>query len=313
MRRAAGGLSIAMVAATAGVWLSGIPHEVAFVRSPDIWPVAVREPVEIIFGGDMLFDRSIRLAMEREGENYPLSCIAELLRSADIVVANLEGPITSHPSKSAYSKIGEPDNFTFTFPTSTAALLARHNIRLVNLGNNHIMNFGRDGFEQTKKILDESSVAYFGDVAGESVVYRTVLRGVELTFFNYNEFDVGEDYSNILQNIGIARGNGQLPIVYAHWGDEYVPPPARVKELARSFVDAGAEAVIGSHPHIVQESEFYLGKYIYYSLGNMVFDQYWDESVRRGLLIRVSFTREGIGVVEEIPIENQTDRRTCAV
>lgn len=90
----------------------------------------------ILFGGDMMFERSIRVAMEKKGGDYVFSCIRDVLQSADLVVANLEGPITSHASKSVGSKVGGGGNYTFTFPTSTADLLFRHNIRIVNLGNN---------------------------------------------------------------------------------------------------------------------------------------------------------------------------------
>jgi poly-gamma-glutamate synthesis protein (capsule biosynthesis protein) len=69
--------------------------------------------------------------------------------------------------------------------------------------------------------------------------------------------------------------------------------------------------VIGSHPHVVEEHELYKGKYIYYSLGNFIFDQYWDDAERDGLLLRVVFDPSGVQSVREIPIELEHDRRTC--
>ena len=113
--------------------------------STGLAPSRTMQPaVAVIFGGDMMFDRTIRQAMASHGDDYVFSCVADLLRSADLVVANLEGPITSHESVSEDSEPGDGLNYTFTFPTSTASLLARHNIRLVSLGNNHIMNFSRE-------------------------------------------------------------------------------------------------------------------------------------------------------------------------
>ena len=85
------------------------------------------------------------------------------------------------------------------------------------------------------------------------------------------------------------------------------------RELAHSFVDAGAEIVIGSHPHVVEESEAYKGKHIYYSLGNFIFDQYFSEDVQHGLLLQVTFGQGGVLSVREIPIELKHDRRTCPV
>ena len=87
----------------------------------------------------------------------------------------------------------------------------------------------------------------------------------------------------------------------------------RVAIDAPVIVDAGAEIVIGSHPHVVEESELYRDKYIYYSLGNFIFDQYWNDDVRRGLLLKVWFTENGVARVQEIPIQLERDGRTCVV
>jgi len=270
--------------------------------------------VEIIFGGDIMLDRSIRLAMEREGEDHVFSCIKDLLLSVDLVVANLEGPITSYPSKSTTSKVGEPDNFTFTFATSTAALLARHNISLLNLGNNHIFNFGREGLAQTKQWLDGAGVKYFGDpdLPEDERVERLTKNRVKLSFVNWSDWTSDKTDHTVAQ-VRKEKEAGRIVVVYTHWGEEYVPATSRMKQLAHSFIDAGAEVVIGSHPHIVQEHEVYAGKHIYYSLGNFLFDQYWNKEVRRGLLLKITFTPEGSSSIEEIPIDNQNDRRMCVV
>jgi hypothetical protein len=89
-----------------------------------------------------MFDRRIREITEKTGGDYIFSCIDDLLKSVDLVVGNLEGPITKNKSVSKGSVVGSSDNYRFTFPTTTAELLFRHNIRAVTLGNNHINNFG---------------------------------------------------------------------------------------------------------------------------------------------------------------------------
>jgi poly-gamma-glutamate synthesis protein (capsule biosynthesis protein) len=101
--------------------------------------------------------------------------------------------------------------------------------------------------------------------------------------------------------------------VYSHWGDEYVTANAMQKSLARRFIDAGAEIVIGAHPHVVQEHELYAGKHIYYSLGNFIFDQYFNEQVRRGLMLELALDASGIADIREIPTYLERDRRTCPV
>lgn len=267
---------------------------------------------EILFGGDMMFDRSIRQVGEAEGQDFLLSCIKDTLLDADVVVANLEGPITPYPSMSVGSVIGSAENVTFTFPTTTASLLARHNIGIVNLGNNHIMNFGRDGLLETKRWLESAGVLHMGDPDSSEAerVLRTHIRGIPFAFVNWSDWTSDKTDHTVAQ-VRLEKEAGQVVVVYTHWGDEYVPPSERVRTLARQFVDAGADIVIGSHPHVVLEREDYNGGIIYYSLGNFVFDQYWEDAVRNGLLLKVEFSKNGVEGVEEIPIELSRDRRVC--
>lgn len=123
-------------------------------------------------------------------EDFVFSCIGDKLKSVDLVVANLEGPITDNVSVSMGSIVDTPENYTFTFAPDTAALLHRHNIKLVNLGNNHILNFGQLGEDATKEYLRAAGVEYFGDTKNNTVAHINV-QGVRLAFINYNEFAPG--------------------------------------------------------------------------------------------------------------------------
>lgn len=254
----------------------------------------------IIFGGDMMFDRYIRSVSDTVGGDFILSCVTPLLLNIDLVMANLEGPITDQ------RPVG---GLTFTFPPETAELLMRHNIGIVNLGNNHISNFGAEGVRATLSYLDAAGVRYFGDPLEHSVATTTV-GGILLAFVNYNQFDHPSS-SGVLQNIRTMRESDFLPVVYTHWGEEYQEATEGQKRLAHEFVDAGAEIVIGSHPHVVQEHEVYQGKHVYYSLGNFIFDQYFSPEVTHGLLLKVQFSASGVTGVEEIPIVLTSDGRTC--
>jgi len=279
--------------------------------STTVVSAAVEQRASVIFGGDMMLDRTVRTTIDQKGGDFIFSCIDETLANADLVVANLEGPITGEKSRSVGSIIGSPDNFVFTFPLSTAVLLAVHHISVVNLGNNHVMNFGSSGVRSTMYSLNAAGVKYFGDPINATVTHKS-LNGIPLAFINYNEFSGRGAASTTVAQIQAARAAGELPVVYAHWGIEYATTSsAYSRELAHRFVDVGAEIVIGSHPHVVEEHEVYKGKYIYYSLGNFIFDQYWNDAVRHGLLLEVSFTSQGVTSVQEIPIELGRDRRTC--
>lgn len=270
---------------------------------------------EIIFVGDIMLDRTLRTTIEEKGGDFIFSCIDSILTSADVVVGNLEGPVTTHPSKSAGSVIRSPENFTFTFASSTAPLLFAHNIKIVNLGNNHILNFGREGVVQTKQWLTQSGVKYFGDPLASDEgarVLRVEIGKIPFSFVSWSEWTGGKR-EEVVSQIQAEAQSGRTVVVYTHWGEEYVAATTREKVLAHEFIDAGAEVVIGSHPHVVQEHELYKGNHIYYSLGNFIFDQYWRPEVREGLLVRLVFGDSGVESVVETKVELGRDRRTCPV
>lgn len=248
----------------------------------------VRKPVRILFGGDMMFDRYIRTVARIKGNDFILSDVREILDGADLFVANLEGPITNSTSQSESSVMGEPANYVFTFDSSWAETLSRHNIGVVNIGNNHILNFSVKGLEETRGFLDSAGVGFFGDPmdAARRILVRDI-GGITIGLVNYNQF-VADGEAKAIEDVRAVRGQADIVVVYTHWGVEYAGATTEERRLGRAFIDAGADAVIGSHPHVIQETEMYQGKKIYYSLGNFVFDQYFRDDTRRGLLVEVT-------------------------
>jgi poly-gamma-glutamate capsule biosynthesis protein CapA/YwtB (metallophosphatase superfamily) len=92
-----------------------------------------------------------------------------------------------------------------------------------------------------------------------------------------------------------AKAKANFVIVSMHSGTEYAPRPnKRQQQFARAAIDSGAELVLGHHPHVVQTAEIYKGKYIFYSLGNFVFDQMWSRQTREGLMLKIIFNKDGI-------------------
>jgi poly-gamma-glutamate synthesis protein (capsule biosynthesis protein) len=284
------------------------------LRADQVPSVVAENEIEIattsiLFVGDMNFDRYIRILTERHGSDYIFSCIDEMLEQVDLVVGNLEGPITSYKSVSKGSEVGSPQNFQFTFPTTTAELLFDHNIKLVNIGNNHIRDFGLSGLESTREYLAKAGVGYFGGVASNTSAYVTEINGNKLSFVNYNQFG-GDTRDTVAELISTEKGNGNIVIVYTHWGEEYVEPTSWMKTTAELFVQSGADMIIGSHPHVIQSSEVIGDTIVYYSLGNFIFDQYWDESVRSGLAVLVHISKDGI-TIEEKPVTIKPYGQTC--
>jgi len=246
--------------------------------------------VNILFVGDMMFDRYIRQTSERHGYNFPFQKVESLFKSSDLVVGNLEGPITDNESISLTSKIGERDNYVFTFDPKTARALADENIKLVNIGNNHITNFGSSGIASTRNYLLQSGVDFFGDPESRgSCMTLENIKGLKLAFVNYNQF-VTNARQKTLDDINKAKDSkADIIVVYAHWGMEFADQPdQKIKDLAHEFIDAGADLIIGSHPHVIQPKEEYKGKMIYYSLGNFIFDQYFDPRTQKGLAVQIN-------------------------
>lgn len=238
-------------------------------------------------------DRYIRELATQKGYEHLFEGVAPELMSVDMVVANLEGPITSNPSVSYGTRtVDDPGHMRFTFASSTAEVLKRFNIDVVSLGNNHILDFGKEGYRETTRLLNEAGVTWFGGPYSTSTNVRlTDVNGISIAFVSFNQF-LGGDVAYAEMIIREAESQADLTVVYAHWGEEYeTTPTSYVVPLAKKFADAGADLVIGAHPHVVQPYEEYKGVRIYYSLGNFIFDQYWMKEVRCGLGVRVDIEK----------------------
>lgn len=110
--------------------------------------------------------------------------------------------------------------------------------------------------------------------------------------------------------IADEKSKGKIVIVYAHWGQEYSNDVSNMRDTAKLFSDSGADVIMGSHPHIVLSSE-YIGKtLVYYSLGNFIFDQYFDTNVRQGLTVALTIANNKIEA-KEYPVKLETSGRTC--
>jgi poly-gamma-glutamate synthesis protein (capsule biosynthesis protein) len=129
---------------------------------------------------------------------------------------------------------------------------------------------------------------------------------------NFNQFSVDAEH-RALADIERLRPTVDVLFVYTHWGPEYAPATAEERRLAHLFIDRGADAVIGSHPHVVQEHETYRGKTIYYSLGNFVFDQYFNPETTHGLLVEAFIASDNALSFRDIPVALSPDGKTKIV
>ena len=236
----------------------------------------------LLFFGDVMLDRQNRVLMDRKGVGFFTAKLERLFWGQDLNVVNLEGPITDKPSVSVGQPVENPNHFRFTFdPEQAINFLQANRINLVNIGNNHILNFHKDGLEQTEKILTKNNIGYFGDPLGLAKMSTVKnVGGQKIAFVNYNQF-VGFSPEQVIEIIKNLKTKSDFVIVYPHWGQEYkLVNNERQQKLAHRFIDAGADLIIGAHPHVVQPIEIYKNKAIFYSLGNFVFDQYFSEDVK---------------------------------
>ncbi len=224
----------------------------------------------------------------------------DLISSADLAVANMEEPA--------------PDHFTFhehgTVFTGNPALIAgiaRAGIDVVSMASNHVGDGGKAGILQTKASLAANGIRSFGagkDLAAARSPAVFTIDGARIAILGYDAIPPAAYWAtpttigssplvaaSVRQDIAAARRAGaQVVIVYPHWGIEYTSgPSAWQRGMAHLMIDAGADLVVGNHPHWVQAMEIYRGKPIWYALGNFTFDQTWSEPTLEGISLELTF------------------------
>ena len=257
---------------------------------------ATSSALTILIGGDIMLDRSVRKYGETHGYDSFFSELTPLFKRTDIVVANLEGPITSSSSRTVLKDGTYTKSFAFTFATTTGELLSRVGVSIVSLANNHTDNFGPEGFAETQHVLTDAGVKYFGspwNYSGTEAI--STMNDIPVAFVGYHQFASG--FEHILADVKRLSAQGYFVIVMPHWGTEYATTSSELQRTqAHELVAAGARTIIGSHPHVIQEHEMIGDVPVYYSLGNLVFDQYFSTDVTRGNLIQLKLTKDTSGI-----------------
>ena len=273
------------------------------------------EEVSLVAVGDISFSRGVeRIVKKQKDINYPFLKIRDYLKSADLVFGNLETPITQGSEIPDFEMI-------FRSNPGTEKALKQGGFSILSLANNHTPNFGEKGLKDTFNFLKNAGIKYVGAGQNEQEAYKPIYvekRGIKFAFLAYNDTDVVPAYYEASANrlgtafmridkmtkaVKEAKQKADFVIVSMHAGIEYVDKPNDSQvNFAHTAIDAGANLVIGHHPHVVQTLEKYKGKYIFYSLGNFVFDQMWSQKTKEGLAIKVYFTKDGINKISFLPV-----------
>ena len=270
----------------------------------------IKDPnfVTLTFAGDIMLDRGVKNSVRKNFNNdysklFEKSDIASLLKKSDIVFANLEG--------TASDKGADLKNlYSFRMDPEVIPALKGAGISVLSLANNHIGDWGRLAFTDTLPRLKENEILYTGGGNNKEEAETPAIiekYGMKIGFLGFS--DKGPDYMaaktdkagillvndpNFDEIIKRASQQVDYLVVTFHFGEEYqTKHNGRQESLAHRAVDAGAKIVIGSHPHVVEDTEVYKNSFIAYSLGNLIFDQSWSKPTMQGMILEIKLNKDG--------------------
>lgn len=263
--------------------------------------------IVMLFAGDVYLSNHVLNAYDQAGGIGGVldeGIRAETL-AADIFMVNQEFPFTERGTAAADKQ------FTFRVPESRMHLMQEMGVDIVTLANNHILDFGTVGLLDSCDALDRAGILYVGggeDFNRASALKTIVIGDKTIGFLGTSRvymdasWAAGDSHPGVfstydttlpLEAIKEARDQCDYLVVYVHWGVEREETPKDYqKTMGRAYIDAGADLVVGSHPHVLQPMEEYNGKTIVYSLGNFVF----GSSIPKTALLKVVWGEEGTEV-----------------
>lgn len=286
------------------------------------------QTITLLFTGDVLLDRGVRPVAEKNGVEWLFAGVSEQLKAADAVIINLECPLTD---------VSTPLNKKYIFRADTrwAKDLRKVGVTHAALANNHTNDQNYQGLESTKHTLENADIVPIGlvkssadrDVTSsvQTIIPSTIKKGdIVIALFNVVLFPL-ENWSNSktrltpiqVEAVTLAKSIGEYKKVHPnhriitilHWGTEFQTSPSRKQQLtARMLISAGADAIIGHHPHVIQPMKYIEGRPVYYSLGNFVFDQQSLEA-RKGQMAKITISSDtlvcstiDVNIVQNRPI-----------
>lgn len=251
--------------------------------------------------GDIMLARGVGRAIERHNDPlHPFNGMRSALAAVDFNFGNLETPISGHPLKSHRPLV-------FDTKLAHSSGLSEFNFKIVNLANNHALDQGINGLKNTWNVLDQRGIQHIGTGPDLDSAWRAkivVANQIRFAFIGASYTSINDrgksrndyiaridDKARLRHSIQNARSIGDFLVVTMHAGNEYTRAPnAQQIDFARRAIDAGAEMVIGAHPHWIQTIESYKGKPIFYSLGNFIFDQR-KPGTQEGLILKIKVRR----------------------
>jgi poly-gamma-glutamate synthesis protein (capsule biosynthesis protein) len=264
-------------------------------------PTPDERPVTIAITGDVMLGRSVNTQILATSDRFPFNHTADFLRGFDLTVGNLECVV---------STLGRPEPKQFTFEANPRGFerLTTASFDVMSLANNHSGDYGKQAFLDMLGHLPRYGITPLGGGKNLAAAHAPVIKTVHTTTIGFLAYcEIGPenfqatatspghawlDPNAIRADVKALRPKADFIIVFTHWGIEYQPvETGHQQAMARVAIDAGADLVVGAHPHIIQPYEMYRGKPIIYSLGNFVFDLMNSEDVRRGNVLTLTVQR----------------------
>jgi poly-gamma-glutamate capsule biosynthesis protein CapA/YwtB (metallophosphatase superfamily) len=256
----------------------------------------------LIATGDVIPARHTDYIIRQMGNDfgYTVRETKDITSAADVTVINLEAPLIEGCPEEA----GE--TFTFCGQPGFTSALNEAGVDVATLENNHIGNYGSEAITETEGYLDAAGIKW-SDRSNAAIID---VRGVKFGFLAFNGVGFPVDRVGMAEQITALRPQVDVLAVAFHWGMEYVGVPQPAPgiadddpiEIAHAAIDAGADFIIGNHPHWIQGVEVYKGKWITYAHGNFIFDQEWSYETTVGVIGKYTFYDDTLIGVEFIPV-----------
>ncbi len=309
-----GAWTAALFAAATTTTTTEPPTTTTTTEAPTTTTTTLPPALTVAAGGDILGDRGVGLFMDEKGGEPVFAQVKPLLEDAQLAFVNLEGPISDKGTRASWKE--------YTFRARPALLdgLVSGGVDIVSLANNHSMDYGASALVDTLARLDEAGIYHAGagaDAAAASApTLITTAAGtvavIAITDIIPGGFAAGSDSPGVnvttpdrkklLAAVEAANEKADFVIVSLHWGIEYKPNAGQdQRKLAHQLVDAGADLVLGHHPHVIQGLELYRNRLIAYSFGDFVWDHYSRETGET-FVLQVAVPRAGPPSFEVIPV-----------
>jgi poly-gamma-glutamate synthesis protein (capsule biosynthesis protein) len=278
--------------------------------------VTTHDPIKLAAVGDICPGDhfcpgfGVRSLARRYGQAFAFQHSSQLLRDADIVFGNCEGVLSD-----VGAQPDEIDTMEFRGEPSFARALRDCGFSVITVANNHVGEHGLEALLDTTRNLNSAGIEVIGlrGKNGAALPLIQTIRGVKIGWLAYT-WIVSKHTAQDRQILAWTRGDDvpaevaalrsevDFLIVSAHWGREFIAvPPQKIIDQARSIVDAGADLVLGHHPHVLQGTEWRGQSLIVYSLGNFLFDM-WQARLRKTAIFRCTIGDGRILTSEFVPL-----------